>query len=798
MDIHKSTFADFIALGLSPAGLDEAEQQLLSSDQDAQQADLIKWLFRRIRGLRHEDKPEVVLSPADEMYLDCLLSLINQASAEVNVFTTTRLHHISRKLDFLYFTRNDAVWSPVKLLNFFYRSNIPPSRKAAVVVCVRNEAVNILEWIAHYRAFGFEEFFFYVNDSDDGTTELLAALASNGVCHTILNETNLGRNGGDHFPIQSKGLEHALHFLNPLRAFEWVFFPDVDEFLVTQAIRTDPVAERPLDDLLQRLDDQPDRPSGVVFNWKWFGSNSAYSREEGLVLERFCNCGAAGHIKTFARLSRCLAFPSSHFPNLPYGDRVLDGALRPVPNSAPEMPAAYEYGQVNHYWNKSFEEFVAKLLRSWSHRSFENFFTWGNNRAFGHFERLPARWIDRVKEEMRLLRSLPGVERRHGEAETRFRQSIDQYGSEHNILALYISERFGTAQDANRGPGSGLANKAGVTRHVVAPSESRTRQPLLPGTEHFAAPWLRHWHGQVDLPAAEEVACYFVAGAVVSRFGTMWHEDQLLWPLDHGPSGTVTKARPDPTLPVRTVQSPCMVIPGHPGTHYGDRVWDWMLGIGIARKAAKMLNLPLRVLLDVRAPGRVGNLIQSVWGLGPDTIETYDPEAERVFLPHAMIPADAQGSNGFHPFLNALIDEMAAYKRPFPSARRISRIFLMQPPLSQLPVRQCLNELELVQLAVRRHDFMPLTIENVSWLGQIKLFDEADIVINNSELEIKSTMFCRPRTRLADLGFRTPFCSEVGSLRGLQNAYFMLGTESTSRYRIDPKLFANFLDALCA
>jgi hypothetical protein len=798
MDIHKSTFADFIALGLSPAGLDEAERLILSSSRDPQQADLIKWLFRRIRGSRQENKPDVVLSPADELYLEGLLSLIDQASIESDLLTTTRLHRTSSKLDFLYFTRSDSVWSAIKALNFFYRSNIRPNRKAAVVVCVRNEAVNILEWIAHYRAFGFEEFFFYVNDSDDGTVELLTELARSGVCHAILNETNLGRNGADHFPIQSKGLEHAIHFLNPLREFEWVFFPDVDEFLVTQTIRADPVAERPLDDLLQRLDDQPDSPSGVLFNWKWFGSNSAYSREEGLVLERFCNCRAAGHVKTFARLSRCLAFPSSHCPKLPFGDRVLDGALRPVPNSAPEMQATYEYGQVNHYWNKSFEEFVAKLLRSWSHRSFENFFTWGNNRTFGHFESLPAGWINRVREEMKLLRSLPGVERHHGEAERRFRQSIDRYSKEQNLPAVYISERFGAAPHPSRGADSGVASKAGVIRHVVAPSGSRTRQPLLPGTQQFAAPWLRHWHEQVDRAAAEEIACYSVEGAVVSRFGTIWHENEPLWPLDLSPQGTVTKGRPDPTLPIRTVQSPCMVIPGHPRASYGDQVWDWMLGIGIARNVAMMLNLSLRLLLDVRAPAWVLNLIKSVWGLGPDTIETYDPEVERVFLPHVLVPADSLGLNGFHPFLNALIDEMAAYKRPFPSARRISRIFLMQPPLSQLPVRQCLNELELVQLAVRRHDFMPLTIENVSWLGQIKLFGEADIVINNSDLDIKSAIFRRRDTLVANVGFRTLFCSEVGSLRGLQNAYFMLGTESTSRYRIDPKLFANFLDALCA
>lgn len=46
---------------------------------------------------------------------------------------------------------------------------ITPTKKAAVVVAMRDDGVSILEWIAHYRALGFEGIFIYSNDNNDGS-----------------------------------------------------------------------------------------------------------------------------------------------------------------------------------------------------------------------------------------------------------------------------------------------------------------------------------------------------------------------------------------------------------------------------------------------------------------------------------------------------------------------------------------------------------------------------------------------------------------------------------------------------
>ena len=122
------------------------------------------------------------VTPADGLFAEELASTIAYQRDPVELRRANRVHHVSRKLDFLHFTHRDRIWSAFKLVNFVYRSRIVPTKHAAIVISVRNEALNILEWIAHHRAFGFEDFFIYCNDSNDRTVELLTALAKQKIC----------------------------------------------------------------------------------------------------------------------------------------------------------------------------------------------------------------------------------------------------------------------------------------------------------------------------------------------------------------------------------------------------------------------------------------------------------------------------------------------------------------------------------------------------------------------------------------------------------------------------------------
>ena len=48
------------------------------------------------------------------------------------------------------------------------------------ILCVRNEAAFLMEWLAHHRAVGFTDFLVFSNDCQDGTDAMLDRLAEMG------------------------------------------------------------------------------------------------------------------------------------------------------------------------------------------------------------------------------------------------------------------------------------------------------------------------------------------------------------------------------------------------------------------------------------------------------------------------------------------------------------------------------------------------------------------------------------------------------------------------------------------
>lgn len=65
--------------------------------------------------------------------------------------------------------------------------------KITAITCVKNEGPFLLEWVAFNRVIGVTDFLIYSNDCDDGTAELLDALATAGLVVHLPNPAK-GRN----------------------------------------------------------------------------------------------------------------------------------------------------------------------------------------------------------------------------------------------------------------------------------------------------------------------------------------------------------------------------------------------------------------------------------------------------------------------------------------------------------------------------------------------------------------------------------------------------------------------------
>lgn len=220
----------------------------------------------------------------------------------------------------------------------------PRPAKFGVVAAARNEAPYLLEWIAHYRVLGFEQITIYDNQSNDGSARILAPLARAGIINA--------KYWSDRTAKQRRAYSNAIRKLRPF--VEWCLFADLDEFLVL-----DPGVS--LADLLPK---DPD-VCGVAIPWRFYGSAGLRNRSPELVIERFTKAAPtnAQLVKSLVRL-RDVDRMSLHVPKIftgrltDVGGKEIDAATRGLLPQPAQGPA-----RINHYFNRSWEEFTCKRAR---------------------------------------------------------------------------------------------------------------------------------------------------------------------------------------------------------------------------------------------------------------------------------------------------------------------------------------------------------------------------------------------------------------------------------------------------
>ena len=312
--------------------------------------------------------------------------------------------------------------SGTKELSLALMRLIQPTRTAAAVVSAKNEGCFLLECVAHYRAVGFEHVFLYTNDNSDGSDALLDALDATRFVTVIRNEV------GPLVSPQVKAYEHSIHLLRALRDFEWVSYFDVDEFLVPAEHHDYSVIET-ITDLQRRYPSQLaaasnpstsayDRaPSAICYNWNWYGSEGQIRQQDGLVQERFCHSTPHPLVKSLVRLADIGTMAAIHIPG-PEGLTFVNAAFEPI-TVGPDClvtPPDPIHGTVNHYYQKSFEEFGVKSNRGrggvpggLEGKGLHTFFEWDVVATPVTYNPVPPRLLARVHTELAALRAIPAI-----------------------------------------------------------------------------------------------------------------------------------------------------------------------------------------------------------------------------------------------------------------------------------------------------------------------------------------------------------------------------------------------------
>ncbi|MFW8637229.1 glycosyltransferase family 2 protein [Cribrihabitans pelagius] len=240
--------------------------------------------------------------------------------------------------------------------------------RALAILCVRNEAAFLLEWLAHHRAAGFTDFLVFSNNCQDGTDKMLDQLEAMGQLTHVRNDGPYDK-AGVQFTAMKLASKHPLE-----KQADWILALDIDEFV---NIKT---GDGTLPDLLDALPEA----GAITLTWRLFGNAGVVRYADRPVTETFTRCAPevmhwpwrASMFKTLYRNDGTYRKVGIHRPR---GDkdpdrleqfrwfdcegRELGGQFKTQRLFSDFGQPNYGLAQLNHYPLGAMESFVLKADR---------------------------------------------------------------------------------------------------------------------------------------------------------------------------------------------------------------------------------------------------------------------------------------------------------------------------------------------------------------------------------------------------------------------------------------------------
>lgn len=219
--------------------------------------------------------------------------------------------------------------------------------KYYVIICaiLKDETPYLIEWVEHHLKIGVEHFVLYDNNSIIPARQTLKAYVEKGIVEVIdCKITNT--------PLL-KAYTHCLYNMHD--DADWIAFIDIDEFIILNK-------HKDIHDFLQDYKNF----AGVCLNWVIYTANNHISKPEGLVMQNYTEptpgeFAANRHIKSIIR-PRCVnIMDSSHFARYAGRYYAVNENYKCVERAHSFF--SNDVAQINHYFTKSFEEWLGKVGR---------------------------------------------------------------------------------------------------------------------------------------------------------------------------------------------------------------------------------------------------------------------------------------------------------------------------------------------------------------------------------------------------------------------------------------------------
>lgn len=230
----------------------------------------------------------------------------------------------------------------------------------AIAAVAKNEGPYLREWIEYHKIVGVERFYFYDNESDDNTKEILEPYITDGtVVYHFLPNHPISRQ----VPIVEAYNDAIFKYRDRTR---WMAIIDIDEFLV-------PVEKNSIPEFLVDYEQYP----GVVVNWVFFDSNghdtkptahgglltANYTRVRKNHDHSYNNIISDKVVKTIVNPKQVVNYISEHI-GLFYRHRAaVTENYQGIRGISTSFHSSAKI-RLNHYKTKSREEYLSKITRN--------------------------------------------------------------------------------------------------------------------------------------------------------------------------------------------------------------------------------------------------------------------------------------------------------------------------------------------------------------------------------------------------------------------------------------------------
>ncbi len=309
-----------------------------------------------------------------------------------NIFSINNLYENNKKYGKLvtFFGKQYAIKPKMKLIN---KLEIISNAKncndyISIVAIAKNKGPYIKEWIEYHKLIGVERFYFYDNESNDNTKEVLKHYIEDG---TVIYHYVQGK------CMQASVYRDAiLRYKNNTR---WMAIIDLDEFIV-------PVEKDNLKDFLKDYEKYP----GVVINWIMFDSNGYEKHPEGkLTIEAYTRTSkdyrSGDHVKSIINPKLTANVQNPHACIYKYFKFAVTENFEKMDLWPFCHTKKYSDSKIriNHYYSKSLEDYEKKVSRGFADQTTkrEAVYAWVNFSETTN-DYIIQKYVPKLREKMGL------------------------------------------------------------------------------------------------------------------------------------------------------------------------------------------------------------------------------------------------------------------------------------------------------------------------------------------------------------------------------------------------------------